>query len=230
VGEFFDWHVIRTTLPGVLRGFETNLKMMAVAEICVLAWALTLALLRTAPGRSGLPARVLAIVYIDLFRGLPTIIVFYLVVFGLPIAYPQMPFAGSTFALSVVALTLSYGGYVAEVYRAGIESVHPSQAAAARSLGLSYGATMRSVVLPQAVRRVVPPLLNDFISLQKDTALASSVGVLEGLGQAYIYAGNRLSPAPIVGVSLCFVAITIPCARLTDWLLARDARRRSAAG
>jgi polar amino acid transport system permease protein len=110
MGEFFDWHVIRTTLPGVLRGFETNLKMMAVAEICVLAWALTLALLRTAPGRAGLPARALAIVYIDLFRGLPTIIVFYLVFFGLPIAYPHMPFAGSTFALSVVALTLSYGG------------------------------------------------------------------------------------------------------------------------
>jgi polar amino acid transport system permease protein len=226
--QFFDLHEIRASFPDIWHGFQTNLKMMVIAEVAVLIWALAIALARTAPGRAGLVPRILAIIYVDLFRGLPTIIVFYLVVFGLPIVYPDTIGMLSPFELSIVALTLSYGGYVAEVYRAGIQAVHPSQAAAARSLGLSYPQAMRAVILPQAVRRVMPALLNDFISLQKDTALASSVGVLEGLRQAYIYSGNHLTPASIVGVSLCFVAITIPLARFTDYLLARDARLRTA--
>jgi polar amino acid transport system permease protein len=129
----------------------------------------------------------------------------------------------------VVSLTLVYAAYVAEVYRAGIDGVHPSQAAASRSLGLSYRQTMRFVVLPQAVRRVVPPLLNDFVGLQKDTALAATVGIIEGANAAQIYAGNTLNVSSYVGVAVCFIVITIPLARLVDVLLARDNRRMQAA-
>src|SRR5262249_21314007 len=163
---------------------------MAVSEAIVLVWALFVALLRTAPGRAAMPLRFLAVVYVDVFRGIPLIILFTLIGFGLP--QTGIPFFAGLhlFQLSVLALVLAYGAYLAQVYRAGIDSVHPSQRAAARSLGLSYPKAMWFVVIPQAVRSVIPPLLNDFVSLQKDTALASTIGLLEALQVGNNFAGN----------------------------------------
>ncbi|MBA2557130.1 MAG: amino acid ABC transporter permease [Chloroflexi bacterium] len=229
VRQFFDLEHIRASLPAILDGFWLNIQMMLVAEVAVLVWALVLALLRTAPGLPGLPLRVLAVVYIDFFRGVPMILVIYLIVFGLPFTgIPAFQGASAIFPLAVLALTLVYGAYVAEVYRSGIDGVHWSQTAASRSLGLSYAKTMRFVVLPQAIRRVIPPLLNDFIGLQKDTALAATVGIVEGFRQAFIYAGANFNVSSLIGVSLAFVVITVPLARLVDLLIARDRRRQRA--
>jgi polar amino acid transport system permease protein len=200
----------------------------------VLVWGLILALARIFPGKPGAPVRFLAIAYIDLFRGFPAIIVIYLVVLGVQAAdlppFTWLSRPDQLFWLSVTALALVYGAYVAEVYRAGLESIHWSQTAAARSLGLSYGQTMRYVVVPQAVRRIIPPLLNDFIGLQKDTALLSVVGVLEALGRARLVSNRLFSLSPIVGAGLAFVIITIPLARFTDWLVRRDQERMRAGG
>jgi len=227
--EFFDWPLIRESLPDVLQGFLLNLKLMAVSEAVVLVWALFVALLRTAPGRAAMPLRVLAVVYVDVFRGIPLIILFTLIGFGLP--QTGIPFFSGLdlFELSVLSLVLAYGAYVAEVYRAGIDAVHPSQRAAARSLGLSYPKAMWFVVIPQAVRSVIPPLLNDFVSLQKDTALASTIGLLEALQVGNNFAGNNFNYSPVVGVALCFLVITVPLTRLVDYLLTRDRRRMQAA-
>lgn len=225
---FFDPTHLRESFPQVRKGFWLNVKLFVVAEIFVLVWALVVALARLAPGKGAAPLRWLAIAYIDVFRGLPAIVTIYLVAFGLPLTGISFFEEMELFWLGVLALTLVYGGYVAEVYRAGIESVHWSQAAAARSLGLSYGQTMRFVVVPQAVRRVVPPLLNDFIGLQKDTALIGTVGLLDGYNRARIYAGNNFNLSSMVGLGLCFVVITIPMTRLTDYLIKRDQRRLQA--
>jgi polar amino acid transport system permease protein len=218
---FFNWGLIQESFPLVLRGFGRNVALFMVAEVCVLVWALALALMRGAPGRLGAPLRWFAVAYVDVFRGLPALVVILLVAFGLPLVGLRWPL----FSLAVLALTLVYGAYVAEVYRAGIESVHHSQTAAARSLGLSGGKTMRFVVLPQAVRRVIPPLLNDFIGLQKDTALVGAIGLQEGLRAAQIFSGQRFNASPYIGVGLCFLLITIPLARFTDRLLLRQQRR-----
>jgi polar amino acid transport system permease protein len=198
---------------------------MVVAELCVLVWGLVLALLRSSRSRAVAPARWLAIGYIDLFRAIPGIVLVYMVGLGIPIA--QVPVIGgwSQYQLAVVALTLLYGAYVAEVYRAGIESIHWSQTAAARSLGLSQAKTMRFVVLPQAVRRVVPPLMNDFIGLQKDTAFIGIIGVLDGFRRAQIYAGSKFNLTSFTGLALCYVVITFPMTRITDRLLRRDQER-----
>jgi polar amino acid transport system permease protein len=226
--QFFNWDLIVESMPLVLRGFRTNLSLMIVAEVCVLAWALLLALMRGLPGPVGAPFRWFAVAYIDFFRGLPALLVIYLIGFGLP-QTGLSPFTEMTlWQLAVLALTITYGAYVAEVYRAGIESVHGSQVAAARSLGLSSTKTMRFVVLPQAVRRVIPPLLNDFIGLQKDTALVGVLGVAEGFRRAQIFAGQRFNASSYVGLALCFVVITIPLARFTDYLIRRDKQRRTA--
>jgi polar amino acid transport system permease protein len=157
-------------------------------------------------------------------------VLIYMIGFGIPIA--GIPWIGSwsQFQLAALALTLLYGAYVAEVYRAGIESIHWSQTAAARSLGLSQGRTMRFVVLPQAIRRVVPPLLNDFIGLQKDTAFIGIIGVLDGFRRAQIYAGQHFNLTSFTGLALCYVLITIPMTRLTDRLLKRDQQRLAARG
>lgn len=171
------------------------------------------------------PLRALATAYTDIFRGVPTILVIYLIGFGLPALQLQgVPTDLAT--LGIIALTLSYGAYVAEVIRSGIDSVHPSQVAAARSLGLSHGKTMRFVVLPQALRRVVPPLLNDFVSLQKDTALVATIGPLEALRQAQIHAAGSFNYTPYLVAALLFILLTIPMARFTDYLAARSQRRR----
>ncbi|HSE55527.1 MAG TPA: amino acid ABC transporter permease, partial [Nocardioidaceae bacterium] len=167
--------------------------------------------------------------YTDLFRGVPTLLVVFLVCFGVP-ALQLRGVTNDLFWLALVALTLSYGAYVAEVFRAGIESVHPSQVASAESLGLSHGTTVRYVVLPQAVRRVVPPLLNDFVSLQKDTALVASVGLVDALRSAQIYSSFNFNFTPYLVAAAFFVALTIPLARFTDWLGRRVARRERAGG
>ena len=227
---FFSWTDFKASIDDVVRGFMTNLSLMFVAEACVLVWGLVLALLRLSRSRALAPLRWLTIGYIDLFRAIPGLLLIYMIGFGIPIA--GVPWIGdwSLFQLAVLALTILYGAYVAEVYRAGIQSVHWSQTAAARSLGLSQGKTMRFVVLPQAVRRVIPPLLNDFIGLQKDTAFIGVIGVLDGFRRAQIYAGTHFNLTSFTGLALCYVVITIPMTRLTDRLLERDQRRMAARG
>jgi polar amino acid transport system permease protein len=228
VETFLSWDDFRASIPSVLRGFMTNLSLMFVAEACVLVWGLVLALLRSTRGAVLAPLRWLTIGYIDLFRAIPGLVLIYMVGFGIPIA--GIPWIGdwSLYQLAVLALTILYGAYVAEVYRAGIESIHWSQTAAARSLGLSQGKTMRFVVLPQAVRRVIPPLLNDFIGLQKDTAFIGIIGVIDGFRRAQIYAGTHFNLTSFTGLALCFVVVTFPMTRLTDRLLKRDQQRMAA--
>ena len=222
---FFSWQDFKASFPSVVEGFKTNLSLMFVAEACVLVWGLVLALLRLGRGPLGAPLRWLTITYIDLFRAIPGLVLIYMIGFGIPIS--GVPFFSdwSQYSLAVLALTILYGAYVAEVYRAGIESIHWSQTAAARSLGLSQAKTMRFVVLPQAVRRVVPPLLNDFNGLQKDTAFIGIIGVLDGFRRAQIYAGTEFNLTSFTGLALCFVVVTFPMTRLADRLLKRDAAR-----
>src|ERR687898_1606078 len=232
--QYLDWDAIDEFLPTLWKGFWLNIKVFVVAEILVLVWGLVLALARIFPGKAGRPVRFLAVAYIDLFRGFPAIITIYLVVLGFQ-AGDVPPFdrlEGETklFWLSTTALVLVYGAYVAEVYRAGLESIHWSQTAAARSLGLSYGQTMRYVITPQAVRRIIPPLLNDFIGLQKDTALLSVVGLLEVLNRARLTSNRLFNLSPNLAAGVAFVLITIPLARFTDWLVARQARARAGGG
>ncbi len=227
---FLDREILAESLPSILTGFWMNVKLFMVAEALVLVWGLVVALARSAPGPEAAPMRWLAIGYLDFFRGLPALVTIYLVGFGLPLTGIPIFANLSLFSLGVLALTLIYGAYVAEVYRSGIDAVHWSQSAAARSLGLSRRQTMRFVVVPQAVRKVIPPLLNDFICLQKDTTLVSLIGVLEGFNRARIFSGNRFNLSPVVGLGLSFVIITIPMARLTDYLVDRDQKRMRAAG
>jgi polar amino acid transport system permease protein len=233
--QYLDWDAIDYFLHhGLWKGLWLNIKVFVIAELLVLVWGLVLALARVFPGRAGRPVRFLAVGYIDLFRGFPAIITIYLVVLGLQAAeVPPFTSLGRDtrlFWLCVTALVLVYGAYVAEVYRAGLESIHWSQTAAARSLGLSYGQTMRYVITPQAVRRIIPPLLNDFIGLQKDTALLSVVGLLEVLSRARNASNTLFNLSPNLAAGVAFVIITIPLARLTDWLVARDQARRRANG
>jgi polar amino acid transport system permease protein len=231
---FFDWRVYGVGWGSLLDAFWLNIRLFLVAEVLVLVWGLFVAVARMMPGPAGRPVRFLAIAYTDLFRGMPAIMVIYLIVFGLPIA--DLPLIGDLsrdqqrFWLPVLALTLVYGAYVAEVYRAGLESIHWSQTAAARSLGLSLPQTLRHVVVPQAVRRVVPPLLNDFIGLQKDTALLAFVGVVEVFNQSSLLKAKYFNMTPVVAAGVLFVVITIPLARVTDWLVRRDQRRLQAGG
>ena len=226
---FFNREVFRDAFPEVLRAFWLNIKIFCVAEVFILAFALVIAVLRSLPGPVFFPIRALAIVYTDFFRGIPTILLIFILGFGVP-ALGLSGVPTSALVWATVALIIIYSAYVAEVYRAGIESVHPSQDAAARSLGLSRAQSLRFVVIPQAVRRVVPPLLNDFIGLQKDTALVALIGPVEAFRQAQIDTSATFNFTPYVAAALIFVAFTIPLARLTDWLNDRSRRRRIAAG
>jgi polar amino acid transport system permease protein len=230
IHTFLSWDDLKASFPSVVEGFKTNLSLMFVAEACVLVWGMVLALLRLGRSRASLPLRWLSVTYIDLFRAIPGIVLVYMVGFGIPIAGVPVIGNWSQYQLAVLALTLLYGAYVAEVYRAGIESIHWSQTAAARSLGLSQGKTMRFVVLPQAIRRVVPPLMNDFIGLQKDTAFIGIIGVLDGFRRAQIYAGSKFNLSSFTGLALCYVVITLPMTRFTDRLLRRDQERMRAGG
>jgi polar amino acid transport system permease protein len=226
---FFDWGDISGSFPEIARAFELNVKIFLVCEVFILVFALVIAVLRSLPGPVFFPLRALAIIYADLARGIPTILVIALLGFGAP-ALQLTGVPRSRVFWAGVGLILVYSGYVAEVYRAGIESVHPSQEAAARSLGLSRFQALRRVILPQAIRRVIPPLLNDFIGLQKDTALVGTLGVIEAFNQSQIDTNATFTFGSYLAAAALFVAITIPLARLTDWLIARDRRRRQAAG
>ena len=224
-GSFFDREVLADSLPRIVGQFGTNVFIFLVAEVLVLIVALVLAVMRSLSGPVFAPLRILAIGYTDLFRGLPIILVISLLGFGVPALRLQGLPTDEVF-WAIVALVLVYSAYVAEVYRAGIESVHPSQVAAARSLGLSRMQSMRHVVLPQAVRRVIPPLLNDFIGLQKDSALVAFIGVVEGLQTANIISSSEFNYTPFVSLALVYLVITIPQTRFVDWLIERDRRRR----
>ncbi len=235
------------------RFLVTNIMIFVAAEILVLVWGLVVALARLMPGPAGKPIRALAILYCDIFRGLPAIVTLYLIGFGIPTSGLPDLFVPHIYGLfvdttamsvgdlrkatripvewwCVLALTLTYGAYVAEVYRAGIDSIHRSQVMAARSLGLSYMQTMRHVVVPQAVRRIIAPLLNDFIGLQKDTALVQVVGVIDAFNQSRIVAANAFNLSAVTVVAILFVLITIPQARLVDRLMEADQRRMRASG
>jgi polar amino acid transport system permease protein len=227
---FFSPSSARLALPDVWAGFKVNLKLMFTAEALVLVFALAIAIVRGLPGRGAAPLRALAVVYTDLFRGVPLILVAFIVGFGLPGLQLQGISTQSNFVYGLIALTLVYTAYVTEVYRAGIESVHPSQRAAARSLGLSYAQALRYVVVPQAVRRVIPPLLNDFIGLQKDTALVNVIGVTEITLQAQNFSNKYFNFTAYVVAALFFVFLTIPLARFTDHLIAERELRERALG
>ena len=232
---FFKLSLIWDSFFLVLRAFLTNVVIFCIAEVLILVWALVVAIARMIPGRAGQPIRLLATMYTDTFRGLPSIITIYLVGFGLPLTgltkgfenFLQTRFGidDLTFVWAIIALTLTYGAYVAEVYRAGIDSIHPSQFAAARSLGLSFGQTMRFVIVPQAVRRIIPPLLNDFIGLQKDTALVNVIGTIDAFNQSKMLASNHFNLSTVTTVAFLFVAITIPQARFVDRMLENDAKK-----
>lgn len=225
--QFFDGTVFAGALPKIVEKFGRNVAMFLVAEVVVLILGLGIALLRSLPGPVFTPLRILAAAYTDFFRGVPTILVIALLGYGMP-ALSLRGLPNSDFFWAIVALSLVYAAYVSEVYRAGIQSIHPSQLAAARSLGLRRWQATRYVVLPQAVRRILPPLLNDFIGLQKDTALVAFLGVIEALRQATIIQQSLFNFTPYVALAVVFVLITIPQARFVDWLVARDARRREA--
>jgi polar amino acid transport system permease protein len=224
---FFDWAYFKESFPEIASAFRLNCKIFLIAEVFILVFALLLAVLRSLPGPVFFPLRALAIVYADFFRGVPTILVIAILGFGAPALQLQGVPTSTTF-WGIVALVLIYSAYVSEVYRAGIESIHPSQEAAARSLGLSRSQALSRVVLPQAVRRVIPPLLNDFIGLQKDTALVGTLGAIEAFQQSQIDANATFNYTAFLAAAVLFVAITIPLARFTDWLVARDRRRRHA--
>ena len=227
--SFFDGGDISSSFPDIARAFVLNVKIFLVCEVCILILALVIAVLRSLPGPVFFPLRALAVVYADLARGVPTILVIALLGFGAP-ALQLTGVPRSRVFWAGIGLILVYSGYVSEVYRAGIESVHPSQEAAAHSLGLSRFQALRRVILPQAIRRVIPPLLNDFIGLQKDTALVGTLGVVEAFNQSQIYSNATFTYGSYLAAAALFVAITIPLARFTDWLIARDRRRRQAAG
>ncbi|MFI6297861.1 amino acid ABC transporter permease [Nonomuraea sp. NPDC050790] len=224
---FFNPEHFMRALPDVAEAFLLNVKIFLIAEPLILVVGLLVALARGLKAPVFFPLRVLAVLYVDFFRGVPTLLLIYLVGFGFP-ALNLQGVPSDPVTLGVIALTLSYSAYVAEVFRSGIDSIHPSQVASARSLGLSHAKTMRFVVLPQATRRVVPPLLNDFISLQKDTALVATIGAIEALRAAQIYAAKTFNYTSYLVAALLFILLTIPMARFTDYLAARSRRRRGA--
>ena len=223
--SFFDWDTAVKAFPRVLDGLWLNLRVLVFASISVLVFALLLALLTTLRNPILTPLRLLAKGYIDLFRGLPLIITLYLVGFGIPGLRIEGLGRIAPEILGTIALTLTYSAYVAEVFRAGIESIHPSQRLAARSLGLSYGQSVRLVVLPQAIRKVVPPLMNDFVALQKDVGLISVLGAVDAVRGAQIEVAHFANFTPYIIAGLFFVLLAIPTVRLTDWLAARMAKR-----
>jgi len=228
--DFANPFYFRQVLPDIWSGFLINLHMMFVAEALVLVFALLIAIVRGLPGRGAMPLRGLAILYTDFFRGTPLTLVAYAFILGIPALEYHGISSYSNEVYGIVALTVVYTAYVTEVYRAGIESVHGSQRMAARSLGLSYGQALRYVVLPQAIRRVIPPLLNDFIGLQKDTAIIGAIGVTEAAAQGNNFASSYFNYTGFFVGAVLFIYLTIPLARFTDHLIkARELRERAAA-
>jgi polar amino acid transport system permease protein len=221
---FFSYEDARRAFPAILDGIWLNIRLFLVCQLVILPVALLIAIARGTRSPWLAPVRVVAVVYTDVVRGIPTILLIVLLGFGVPALQLQGLPNDRTFWAGV-ALVISYSAYVAEVFRAGIESIHPSQVASARALGLGHVATLRHVVVPQAVRRVVPPLLNDFVSLQKDTALVSALGIFEAVYTARDYGNFYFNYTPLVLVAGFFVVMTVPLARLTDWLQRRLVER-----
>ena len=227
---FFDPAVFVEALPRVWDGFLLNLRVLFFAVIGVLVLSITIAAIRTLRGPVFFPLRALAAGYTDLFRGLPLIIVLYLVGFGIPGLQGPTGTRIPAEVLGTIALILTYSAYVSEVFRAGIEAVHPSQRLAARSLGLSHGTAMRLVVLPQAVRKVTPALMNDFIAMQKDVGLISVLGAVDAVRAAQIETAHAFNFTPYVVAGLLFVLLALPMIRFTDWYTARLRSREQIGG
>jgi polar amino acid transport system permease protein len=225
-GSFFDWEIARESFPAVLEGLWLNIRMLVVCAVLALAVGLAIAVLRTLRGPVFFPVRAMATGYTYVFRGVPLIIVIYLFAFGIPGLRLQA--TPGVLVLGGAALVVTYGAYLAEVFRAGIESVHPSQLAAARSLGLTYRQTMRRVVLPQAVRRVAPPLLNDTVALQKDVGLVSLAGPIDAVRAAQIATAENFNYTPYIVAAVLFVLLALPLIAVTDWVTLRAARRQNA--
>jgi polar amino acid transport system permease protein len=212
---FFNWSDFKESFPAVLDGFWLDVKLFVIVEIAVLVLGLAVALARLSRTPALFPLRLLSAIFVDVLRGVPTILVVYLIGFGIP-ALMLSGLPTDPVVLGGIALTLAYSAYVGEVYRAGIESVHPGQRSAALAVGLTERQSLRHVVLPQAVRRVVPPLLNDFISLQKDVALVSILGPLEAFRVAQIEASSNFIYTPLVAAAMLYLCVTVPLARLLD--------------
>lgn len=226
---FFDWNYGKEVLHLVAKGLITNLTLTVVASIAIGFIALALALARTSRSAALTPFRILATAYVDVFRGVPLLLVILLVGFGVP-ALRLNGVTNSVIVLGTVAVIITYSAYVAEVIRSGILSIHPSQRAAARSLGLSQSQTMRFVVLPQAFKRVVPPLLNDLVALLKDTGLVSILGVTDAVRAAQIEGSRTFNYTPYVIAAILFLFITIPLTRYTDRVLQRSINKQNAQG
>lgn len=221
---YFDWDKAVDSFPAVLAGLWLNIRVMLTCAVLIVVLGLTIAIMRTLRGPVTFPLRLLGTVYVDLFRGLPTLLVLFLLGFGAP-ALNLQGLPKSALFWGATALVLSYSAYVAEVFRAGIQSVHPSQRAAARSLGLTYGQTLRHVVVPQAWRNVLPPLMNDLVSLQKDSGLIAVLGVVDAIRAAQIETAIDFNYTPYVVAGVLFVCLTVPLVRITDWLARRSDHR-----
>jgi polar amino acid transport system permease protein len=226
---FFDWSYGGEVLGAVAKGLVVNVRLTIIAAILIGIFAMTLALLRTSRSAALTPFRIMATAYVDVFRGVPLLLVILLIGFGVP-ALRIEGLTNSVLILGTTAVVLTYSAYVAEVIRSGILSIHPSQRAAARSLGLSASQTMRHVVLPQALKRVVPPLLNDLVALLKDTGLVSILGVTDAVRAAQIASSRTFNYTPYVTAAILFLLITIPLTRYTDRVLAKSIKRQNAQG
>ncbi|HET6533430.1 MAG TPA: amino acid ABC transporter permease [Actinoplanes sp.] len=224
--SFFDPEIARESFPAVLDGLWLNVRLLVVCAVLALSLGLLIAVLRTLRGPVFFPVRAMATMYTYAFRGIPLIIVIYLFAFGIPGL--RLQGTPGVLVLGGAALVVTYGAYLAEVFRAGIESVHPSQLAAARSLGLTYRQTMRHVVLPQAVRRVAPPLLNDTVALQKDVGLVSLAGPIDAVRAAQIATAENFNYTPYLVAAVLFVLLALPLIAVTDWVTLRAARRQNA--
>jgi polar amino acid transport system permease protein len=221
---FLSWHDAKAAFPSIAKGFWINVKMFLAGEVVIIPLAVLVAVVRNTVTPWLTPARIVAVIYTDVFRGLPTLLVVTVACLGVP-ALGIVGVPTNTQVLGTIALILCYGAYVAEVIRAGIDSIHPSQVASAEALGLSRAQTTRHVVLPQSLRRVAPPLLNDFVSLQKDTSLVAGAGVFEALFAAQDYGSYHFNYTPLLVAGVFFLALTVPLARLTDYLGRRALRR-----
>ena len=226
---FFDIDYGREVFPTVIKGIFLNIKLTIIGSICIGAIALLLAILRTTRSAALTPFRLLATAYVDIFRGIPLLLVIFLIGFGVP-ALGLKGLTSNVTILGTAAVVITYSAYVAEVIRSGILSIHPSQRAAARSLGLTHAQSMRHIVLPQALRRVVPPLLNDFVALLKDTGLVSILGVIDAIRAAQINASRTFNYTPYVVAALLFLCITIPLTRYTDRALRNTYARQNSEG
>lgn len=223
--QFFDLQVIIDVFPRVLHGFGINMAVWAISLVVIAVWALVLAVFRSLNGPWFAPLRVFSVVYIDLLRGLPSLLLVLLFGFGMPaLQIPGLP--RSSLFWGALAMISSYSAYAAEVYRSGMDSVHDGQRAAAKALGLNQGQTLRYAILPQAIRNVIPSLLNLAVALQKDVALLSVLGVRDAVREAQIYTARTFNYSTLIAAALLFLAATIPMARFTDWVTKRDRQRR----